>query len=113
MNYVDTQLYIPHKVECDFDLTDKNGKNDNEIKKTVDYLTNLVELNYITLTENSLNLTKSGYDYFMRKCNMEQQEFRYDSLAPMEIQQMIFKTFFENKPQMNTVEKFIKANLTI
>jgi hypothetical protein len=110
MNYVETQLYIPHKVESDFDV---EKQNDNEVNKTIKYLTNLVELNYISLTENTLNLTKSGYDYFMRKCsiNNDEIEFQYDSFAPMEIQQMIFQQFFANKSKVNTVEKFIKNNI--
>ncbi len=82
--------------------------------KTIKYLTNLIELNYISLTENSLNLTKSGYDYFMRKCaiNNDEIEFQYDRFAPMDIQQMIFQQFFANKPKANTVQKFINYNLT-
>ncbi len=112
MNYVDTQLCIPHKVECETDMT-MNTNYEAEMDKTIKYLTNLVELNYITLTENTLSLTKSGHDYFMRKCSIENDtiNFQYDSFAPMEVQQMIFNQFFSGKSKMNTVEKFIKANL--
>ena len=110
MNYVDTQLYIPHQVESDYDcLTDNH---EAEVDKIMKHLTNLVELNYINLSENSLKITKSGYDYFMRKCQI-QNNFEFDRMAPSDIQQAIFQTFFQGKTAMNTVEKFIKANLKI
>ena len=110
MNYVDTPLYIPHKVESDFDIS---NKEENEIDQTIRYLNNLVELNYINLSENTLNITKAGYDYFMRKCQLEDNNFQFDKMAPMDIQQMIYQHFFAGKDSVNTVEKFIKLNLTI
>jgi len=111
MNYLDTQLFINHKVDNDCEV--ENFNFDAESNKMINYLNNLVELNYMTIDNNSLTLTKSGYDYFMRKCNINNSSnFRYDALAPMEIQQMIYETFFKNKPSINTVEKFIKNNLT-
>jgi hypothetical protein len=110
MKYIDTQLFINHKVDNDCEV--ENINFDAESNKMIKHLTNLVELNYINIENSSLTLTKSGHDYFMRKCNINNSSnFRYNSLAPMEIQQIIFETFFKNKPSVNTVEKFIKNNL--
>ena len=110
MDYVDTQLFINHKLESECEVETFN--EEAEKNKMIKQLINLVELNYINIDHSSLTLTKSGYDYFMRKCAIEDQSFNFNSLAPMEVQQAIFETFFKNKSGVNTVEKFVKINLT-
>ena len=102
MNCIDKQLFRNYDSYCEI----KTNEN-------IRYLNNLVELNYINIQDNSLSLTKAGYDYFMRKCSVDNTDFRYDNFAPIEIQRMIYETFFKNKTGVNTVEKFIKANLAV
>lgn len=82
-----------------------------EDKKMIRLITDLVELNYLSMTENSLQLTKSGYDYFMRKCNLNDVDFQIDQMSSQDMQQTIYQLFFKGKSKINTVEKFIKNNL--
>jgi hypothetical protein len=110
MNYVDTTLHISHAVEHDCELD--SGERWGEEQKAVQLLNHLVELNYIHLSENSLQLTKSGHDYFMRKCQVEVSSFQFDPLGG-DLQQLIYQTFFKGKSGINTVEKFMKYNLSI
>lgn len=111
MYYVDTQLNIHHQVEEDFDPI--GLENECQENKTIRDLNNLIELNYISLTENSLKLTQSGSDYFMRKCAVVSSTFELDKMAPTELQSLIFDTFFKGRTSLNSVEKFIKFNLKL
>jgi hypothetical protein len=105
-------LHSPIKVsnehECQLFIDVNKDKASDKLFKR---LSDLIELKYITLNENCLQITKSGHDYFMRKCAVTNTSFQFDRMAPKEIQQLIFETFFKGKPSVNTVEKFIKKNL--
>jgi hypothetical protein len=101
----ETQLFITHPVENKEEelLSDEN--------QATRLLQNLFELDYICYSRGSLQMTKCGYDYFMRKCNVNDINFEFNVFEDGSIQQMIFHQFFKGKAGVNTVDKFIQNNL--